>query len=165
VSFGNIVRKNRGVEFGFLPVAVLHILGQLLTVDADLPGQYAVCLKFRFAEFVQGRFVIARKGIEGEAPVLVEIKMIVALFGRSFRDGIERIDDVLEENPAVGFKKAAKVLRQSVDGLVYDQLVGIAAPRGGETGRKKKRREQGRESRQVCLACSDTVCVCPHRHC
>jgi hypothetical protein len=91
--------------------------------------------------------------------------MVVALLGWSFGDSIKGVDDVLEKNRTVGFEKTTNVLRQSIDGLIYYQLVRVAPPGGGETRKKKKRREQGRESPQVCLAYSDTVCVCPHPHC
>ncbi len=66
--------------------------------------------------------------------------MIVALLGGSFCDGIEWIDDVLEKNRPVGFEETTNVLRQSIDGLVDDQLVRVASPSRGLLREKHKSR-------------------------
>ena len=89
------------------------------------------------------------EGVEREAAIFVEIYMVVALFGWSFCDGVQRIADVQEKNRAVRFEESSNVLRQSVDGLVYDQLVRIAAP-GSEAVGEHHTNHQQKPKQKAC---------------
>ena len=52
--------------------------------------------------------------------------MVVA-FGRSFGDGVEGIVDVLIKKERLDSKNG-RIVGKRVDGLVDDELVGVAAP-------------------------------------
>ena len=51
VGVGDIARKNRSVQFGFVPLAGLHGIGEFLAVNANLPGQQSIAIEFGLAEF------------------------------------------------------------------------------------------------------------------
>jgi len=57
VSFRDIKCQNRRVKSGLIPMAKFHGFGELLAIDADLPGQQAIRIDFRFAKLVYSCFV------------------------------------------------------------------------------------------------------------
>src|SRR5258708_27190175 len=90
VSFRDIKCENRRVKPGLIPTTEFHGFGELLAVNADLPGKQAIGVDFRFAKFVYGAFVAARKGIKREASVFIEPNKMIVPLCRSFRRWVER---------------------------------------------------------------------------
>src|ERR1700739_3297592 len=146
---GDITCQDGGVEFGVGPPSGLHSLGEFCAVDADLPGEQAVRFEFGPADLGDGGFVAARKQFEREAAVLVEINELILAFGRSFFDGDERIVHMLEKNGTVGVEESPKIGRQSVNGAVDDEFVGVVAPGGGGNWPKQNRRGDADEDESL----------------
>jgi hypothetical protein len=55
---------------------------------------------------------------------------------------------MLEKDPAIGFKETTNVLRQSVDGLVDNQLVSVAPPSRGAL--RDKHRNSRKHEQKAC---------------
>src|SRR6267154_938887 len=128
VSFRDIKCENRRVKPGLIPTAEFHGFGELLAVNADLPGQQAIGIDFRFAKFVYGGFVAAGKGIKREASVFIEPDKMIVPFGRSFRLCVERVGHVLYEKGAIVLKVRPQIARQRVDCLIDNNFLPIPSP-------------------------------------
>src|SRR5712675_200042 len=144
VSFRDIKCENRRVKPGFIPTAEFHGFGELLAVNADLPGKQAIGIDFRFAKFVYGGFVAARKGIKREASVFIEPDKMIVPLGRSFRFCIERVGHVLYEKGAIVLKVRPQIARQRVDCLIDNNFLSISSP-SGYVGWKKRETHRGRK--------------------
>src|SRR6267143_7230383 len=64
------------------PIVVTKRRGQLLAVNADLPGENAGGLQLRLGKFRDGGFVVTRQRIERELSVPVEIEEMISPFGQ-----------------------------------------------------------------------------------
>src|SRR5580765_2703106 len=128
VRFGDIECEDCRVKPGLIPMAKFHRFGELLAVDADLPGKQAVSIDFRFAKFVYRCFVAAGQSIKREASVLIEPDEMIVPLGRSFRLGVERVGYVLYEKGAIVLEICAQITRQRVDCLIDDDFLSIPSP-------------------------------------
>ena len=68
--------------------------------------------------------------------------MIVPL-GRSFRDYVQRIGDMLQQEAAACVEELPDTLRQGFDGFVDDEPVSASSPRARILRRGKEEREAG----------------------
>src|SRR6267378_4925792 len=85
-----------------LPIVVTKRRGQLLAVNADLPGENSGALQLRLGKFRDGGFVVTRQSIEGELPVPVEIEEMVSPFGqRILLKPIQRLSSVAAQPIAI----------------------------------------------------------------
>src|SRR5712671_878956 len=130
VSFRDIKCENRRVKPGLIPMAKFHGFGELLAIDADLPGQQAIRIDFRFAKLIYSCFVAARQRIEREVSVLIEPDEMIVPFGGSFRFCVERVGHVLYEKGAIVLKVRPQIARQRVDCLIDNNFLSISSPSG-----------------------------------
>src|SRR6267154_3855814 len=128
VSFRDIKCENRRVKSGFIPMAKFHGFGEFLAINADLPGQQAIRIDFRFSKFVYGGFVAARQRIEREVSVFIEPDEMIVPFGGSFRFCVEWVGHVLYEKGAIVLKVRSQIARQRVDCLIDNNFLSIASP-------------------------------------
>src|ERR1700682_1037240 len=128
VSLRDVVSEDGGVQLCFVPAPGLKSFGQLLAVDANLPGQQSVGSDFGFAKLGNRRFVTSGQRVEREAAIFVQIEKVVMALSRRLGHGVQRVSDVLQQKCAVCFEKIANIRRQGFDCFIKDQLVSIAAP-------------------------------------
>src|SRR5437899_2628078 len=112
VSFRDIKCENRRVKSGLIPMAKFHGFSEFLAIDADLPGQQAIRIDFRFAKLVYSCFVAAWQSIKRETAVLVEPDEVIVALGGSFRLCVERVGHVLYEKGAIVLKVRPQIARQ-----------------------------------------------------
>src|SRR5258708_2111764 len=123
VSFRDIKCENRRVKPGLIPTAEFHGFGELLAVNADLPGQQAIGIDFRFSKFVYGGFVAARQSIKREASVFIEPDKMIVPLGRSFRLRVEPAGHVLYKKGTSVLKITAQITRARVECLIHHNLL------------------------------------------
>src|SRR6266403_4317059 len=149
VSFRDIKCENGRVKPGLIPMAKLHGFGELLAIDADLPGQQAIRIDFRFAKLVYSGFVAARQRIEREVSVLIEPDKMIVPLGRSFRLCVERVGHVLYEKGAIVLKVSAQIARQRVDCLIDDNFLPVPSPSAYVRWKQRERRRYCERSAQA----------------
>src|SRR6266851_2037154 len=148
VRFGHVICEYGRIQFCLFPLPVLQRFSQFFTVHANLPGKQAVCFQLRFTKFRYRGFVVARQGLKRKSPVLVESNEVIVPLGRSFRDYVQRIGDMLQQEAAVCVEELPDTLRQGVDGFVDDEPVPTSSPRSRILGREKEQHEaRERDSR------------------
>src|SRR5467141_605127 len=144
----HVIREYGCVQFCFFPLPVLQCFGQFFTVHTNLPGKQAVRFQLSFAKLRYRGFVVARQGLKRKSPVLVESNEVIVPLGRSFRDYVQRIGDMLQQEAAVCVEELPDTLRQGVDGFVGDEPVPASSPCAQALRRGKEEHEAGeRDSR------------------
>src|SRR5712664_88882 len=137
----HVIREYGCVQFCLFPLPVLHRLGQFFAVHADLPGKQAVGFELRFAKLCYRGFVFAGQGRERKSPILVKSNEVIVPLGRSFRDYVQRIGDMLQQKAAICIEELPNTLwqslRQGIDGFVDDEPVSAPAPRARTLRREK----------------------------
>jgi hypothetical protein len=140
VRFGDVSGQDCGVQFRFVPVALLERCREFCAEDADLPRQQAGLFEFRFAVFADGGFVDARKRGVREAAVAVEIDEMIVTFRGRFGFRIQRIGDVKREIGAIFVEEGPQVGRQRVDCFADDDALCAGAP--SDRVARRERRDQ-----------------------
>src|SRR6267154_620853 len=155
VSFRDIKCENRRVKSDLIPMAKFHGFGEFLAIDADLPGQQAIRIDFRFAKLIYSCFVAARQRIEREVSVLIEPDEMIVPFGGSFRFCVERVGHVLYEKRAIVLKVCPQIARQRVDCLIDNNFLPIPSPSAYVGWKQRERRRYREGSVQVLAEWSD----------
>src|SRR6267143_721446 len=125
----HVIREYGCVQFCFFPLPVLQCFGQFFTVNTNLPGKQAVRFQLSFAELRYRGFVVAGQCLERKSPILVESNEVIVPLGRSFRDHIQRIGDMLQQKAAICVEELPDTRRQGIDGFVDDEPVPASSPR------------------------------------
>src|SRR5882672_3302704 len=138
-----------------LPIVVTKRRGQLLAVNADLPGENSGALQLRLGKFRDGGFVVTRQRIERELSVPVEIEEMISPFGQwILLQPIQRLRNVATQPIAISLEKSAHFRWKRFNSLLGDQAFRVCAPgarrRGeDETGNCRGRRAGGYPSRNA----------------
>src|SRR5258706_9327937 len=138
-----------------VPIVVTKRRGQLLAVNADLPGENSGALQLRLGKFRDGDFVVTRQRIERELSIPVEIEKLISPFGQwIFLQPIQRLRNVAAQPIAIGLEKSAHLRWKRFNSLLGDQAFRVCAPgacrRGeDETGNCRGRRAGGYPSRNA----------------
>src|SRR3981081_3895689 len=129
------------------PIAVTKARGQVLAVNAGLPGENSGALQLRLGKFRDGGFVVTRQRIERELSVPVEIEEMISPFGQLILiKPIQRLGNVAAQPIAISLEKSAHLRWKRVNSLLGDQAFRVCAPGARRRGEDETRNCRGRRA-------------------